>query len=322
MPRSQSLPKPEDRFGAAPGAAQTELAAGLRQTPARISPKYFYNALGSKLFEAICLLDEYYPTRVETAIFADHEAAIARAAGQGGTLIDLGAGNCAKAASLFATLKPQQYVPVDISAEFLHGAVEKLRAAHPNIPMLPVGLDFAENLKLPPQVKSRGRIFFYPGSSIGNFTPLQAAHFLTRIRGECGPDGGLLIGIDLVKDSKTLEAAYDDALGVTAAFNLNTLAHANQILGSNFQIRDWRHIALFNADQSRIEMHLEARRDVTINWPGAERRFATGERIHTENSYKYTKRNFVELLDSCGFGSVQSWTDNAQNFLVCHARAV
>lgn len=326
MPRTQSLQRPQEvssgKFGAASGPAAIELAAGLRQRPARISPKYFYNALGSKLFEAICLLDEYYLTRVETGIYAAQAAAIGQAAGQGVTLIDLGAGNCAKAASLFATLQPLQYVPVDISAEFLRGAVEKLQTAYPDIPMMPVGLDFAEMLKLPSQVSPHRRLFFYPGSSIGNFTPLQAAQFLTRVRGECGADGALLIGIDLVKAAQVLEAAYDDALGVTAAFNLNALLHANEFLGSDFALRDWRHVALFNAEQSRIEMHLQARQDVTLTWPGGQRDFVEGERIHTENSYKYTKRGFIELLDSCGFGDVQCWTDAAEQFLVCHARAI
>jgi dimethylhistidine N-methyltransferase len=326
MPRTQSVQKPRElsgeKFGAASGQAAIELAAGLRQRPARISPKYFYNALGSKLFEAICLLDEYYLTRVETGIFAAQAAAIGQAVGQGATLIDLGAGNCAKAASLFETLRPKQYVPVDISAEFLHGAVARLQAAFPDIPMLPIGLDFAESLKLPSPVGARRRLFFYPGSSIGNFTPLQAAQFLTRVRGECGADGALLIGIDLVKPAAILEAAYDDALGVTAAFNLNALVHANEFLGSDFCLRDWRHVALFNAEQSRIEMHLEARRAVTVGWPGGQRAFVQGERIHTENSYKYTKRSFIELLESCGFGAAQCWTDEAEHFLVCHARAI
>ncbi len=326
MSKTQSLPAWQagtgPQFGTVAAAASAELSAGLRQRAARISPKYFYNGLGSKLFEAICLLDEYYVTRVEAGIFAAEAASVAAAAGTGVTLIDLGAGNCAKAAALFETLRPRQYVPVDISTDFLHGAVERLAAAYPQIPMLPVGLDFAESLKLPAQVEPRRRLFFYPGSSIGNFAPLAAAQFLTRVHGECGDDGALLIGVDLVKPAAILEAAYDDALGVTAAFNLNVLRHANALLGSDFAVRDWRHVALFNAEQSRVEMHLQALRDVVVRWPGAERAFARGERIHTENSYKYTQRGFVELLNACGFGEVQSWTDEAQQFLVCHARAV
>jgi dimethylhistidine N-methyltransferase len=317
-----SRPRGAAGFGTALAAARAELAAGLGQPQARVSPKYFYNALGSKLFEAICLVDEYYVTRVETGIYQEHAAAIGQAAGTGVTLIDLGAGNCAKAASLFDTLRPRQYVPVDISADFLRGAVSRLATAYPQIPMLPVGLDFEQNLNLPGQVGAERRLFFYPGSSIGNFTPLQAAQFLGRVRGACGADGALLIGIDLVKDQDVLQAAYDDALGVTAAFNVNALMHANALLGADFTARDWRHVALFNAEQSRIEMHLQARRDVTVHWPGGTRAFAAGERIHTENSYKYTEEKFVELLNACGFGQVQCWTDADRQFLVCHAHAL
>jgi dimethylhistidine N-methyltransferase len=166
------------------------------------------------------------------------------------------------------------------------------------------------------------RLFFYPGSSLGNFTPLQAAQFLGRIRHAAGEDGAILIGIDLVKDAGVLEAAYDDALGVTAAFNLNALRHVNGLLGSDFEPRGWRHVATFNVEQSRIEMHLEAREAVTVRWPGAERRFAAGERIHTENSYKYTRRGFLELLETSGFGEAVCWTDRQEKFLVCYARAV
>jgi dimethylhistidine N-methyltransferase len=322
----QLLPRPQNisgrEFAAISEFARIELGAGLHQKPAKIAPKFFYNALGSKLFEAICLLDEYYLTRAEVSIYTAQAAAISTSVGQGGTLIDLGAGNCAKAALLFGAMQPRQYIPIDISTEFLHGAVSCLQPAYPQIEMLPLALDFAEALKLPAQVNTYRRLFFYPGSSIGNFTPLQAAQFLTHVRGECRTDGALLIGVDLIKSPAVLEAAYDDALGVTAAFNLNVLTHANELLGSDFLTSDWRHLAFFNTEQNRIEMHLEARRSVTIHWPDGEREFAEGERILTENSYKYTRRGFIELLHSCGFGDVQCWTDDANQFLVCHARAL
>ncbi len=322
LPAAQSPPHADTAsFASGQEAARNELASGLSQMQARVSPKYFYDPLGSKLFEAICQLDEYYPTRVETAIVADHADAIRAAAGTGATLIDLGAGNCAKAARLFGVLAPRQYVPVDISAEFLRAAVAKLQAEHPHIPMHPVGLDFSEGLALPSQVKAGGRLFFYPGSSIGNFTPLQAAQMLRRMRAAAGADGAVLIGVDLVKDHAVLQAAYDDALGVTAAFNLNALRHVNTLLGSDFNVREWQHRALFNAEQSRIEMHLEAKHDLTVAWPGGSRAFAAGERIHTENSYKYTERSFLDLLRQSGFGDATCWTDAAKSFLVCHARA-
>lgn len=306
-----------------PDAVRTELSEGLLAPHPFTSPKYLYDALGSRLFEAICALPEYYPTRTEAAIFAAHRADIARAAGSGATLIDLGAGNCAKAASLFLALQPRQYVPVDISIDFLREAVEQLRQRFPQVRMTAVGLDFSATLDLPETVAREKRLFFYPGSSIGNFTPEQAVAFLRRLRDACGDggDGGLLIGVDLIKDKRILDAAYDDALGVTAAFNLNLLRHLNHLLDADFDVRDWRHIGYFNESQSRIEMHLEARRELTVTWHGGRRRFRQGERIHTENSYKYTRESFAALLAQAGFAQVRTWTDAREWFMVCHARA-
>jgi dimethylhistidine N-methyltransferase len=326
MTGRQAIPSADkpglENFGSDISAARIELRAGLSQSSARISPKYFYNSLGSKLFEAICQLDEYYLSRAEAEIIGNHAGAIKAAAGTGCTLIDLGAGNCAKAAGLFPTLRPSQYVPVDISADFLGQAVAKHQAEHPEIPMLPIGLDFSESFALPPQVEKSRRLFFYPGSSIGNFTPLQAAQWLGRMRAACGPDGALLIGVDLVKGPAILEAAYDDALGVTAAFNLNVLRHVNALLNANFNVHHWRHRALYNAGQSRIEMHLEAREALTVTWPGGRRAFAAGERIHTENSYKFSPSGFVNMLAQAGFGDAQCWTDEKKSFLVCYAHAI
>lgn len=307
-------------------ALHSELTSGLLQTRAQVSPKYLYDVLGSKLFEAICELPEYYPTRTEAAIFDLHVHDIARATGRGSTMIDLGAGNCAKAERLFSALRPAQYVAVDISAEFLHGAIGALRQRHPQIAMQEVAMDFSESLDLPSQVKRDKRLFFYPGSSIGNFTPTQARAFLRRIRHACdtthGKDGGLLIGVDLIKDHAVLDAAYDDALGVTASFNLNLLQHVNRLLGSDFNLRDWQHRAFFNADASRIEMHLVAKRNLIVHWGSGKRAFAEGETIHTENSYKYTQEGFQSLLQECGFAQTQIWTDPKQWFMVCYARAM
>lgn len=304
-------------------ATRAELIDGLCRPQARIAPKYFYDSLGSELFELICQLDEYYLTRTEAAILRQYAAAIAEAVGVGATLIDLGAGNCAKAASLFHVLRPRAYVPVDISVTFLRGAVETLKASYPHIPMHPVGLDFSDFWVLPASVQDgcRKKLFFYPGSSLGNFTPLQAAKFLTRIRAACDGEGALLLGIDLVKPAEELEAAYDDELGVTAAFNLNILRHINRLLGSNFQPRDWQHKAVFNAVQSRVEMYLCARKNVTVVWPGGARMFADGEEIHTENSYKYSRTAILDLLQRSGFGEVLCWSDADNRYLVCHARA-
>ncbi|MGB7479843.1 MAG: L-histidine N(alpha)-methyltransferase [Burkholderiaceae bacterium] len=302
-------------------AVRAELLAGLAADRACVSPKYLYDALGSCLFEAICALPEYYPTRTEAAIFERCAAEIGACSGAGATLIDLGAGNCAKAARLFPVLRPRHYVALDISADFLQEALARLQQRFPAIEMAGVGIDFSHSLALPDSVPAARRLFFYPGSSIGNFSPPQALEFLRRIRRAGGSDGGLLIGVDLVKPPALLEAAYDDALGVTAAFNLNLLRHLNLLLDADFDVRDWRHRAYFDADESRIEMHLEARTDVTVRWPGGQRRFAEGERIHTENSYKYTPAGFAELLQQAGFGALHSWTDERGWFMVCHARA-
>jgi dimethylhistidine N-methyltransferase len=310
----------EQAFGSTGESARAEITAGLEKAQAVISPKYFYDSLGSKLFEAICQLEEYYLTRAEAEIFRDHGAEIAQAAGEGAALIDLGAGNCEKAAGLFEVLRPLAYVPVDISVEFLLGAVEKLRQKHPGIAMHPVGLDFSESLNLPESVRRRSKkLFFYPGSSLGNFTPLQAVQFLRRMREH---DAAVLLGVDLVKGPAVLEAAYDDALGVTAAFNLNVLLHVNRILGSDFKVKDWAHRAVFNSAQSRVEMHLVARRDARVGWAGGSRWFAAGEHIHTENSYKYSRPAVAEMLLAAGFGGVQSWMDEEQRFMVCYARPV
>ncbi|HVK95352.1 MAG TPA: L-histidine N(alpha)-methyltransferase [Noviherbaspirillum sp.] len=296
-----------------------ELGAGLLAPQAHTSPKYLYDVLGSKLFAAICALPEYYPTRTEAAIFERHLSDIARSTGSGMTLIDLGAGNCEKAARLFSSLQPTQYVPVDISVDFLRDAVEFLHLRYPHIRLTGVGLDFSNTLELPESVRRDKRLFFYPGSSIGNYTPAQAAAFLRRIREACSSDGGLLIGVDLVKDVELLCAAYDDAIGLTAAFNLNLLRHLNTLLDADFDAAQWKHHACFNPEESRIEMHLDALCDVTVHWQGGQRAFRQGESIHTENSYKYTPERFLQLLDRAGFGRVRTWTDANDWFLVCHA---
>ncbi|USX18932.1 L-histidine N(alpha)-methyltransferase [Oxalobacteraceae bacterium OTU3REALA1] len=303
-------------------AVIAEISAGLLAPDANTSPKYLYDGLGSKLFEAICELPEYYPTRTEAGIFAAHGADMARDIGTGTSLIDLGAGNCAKAAGLFPLLQPAQYVPVDISRDFLLDAVSRLQQRFPEIEMTPLGLDFSSGFALPDSVRHRRRLFFYPGSSIGNFSPEQAKVFLRGLHANAGDDGGLLIGVDLIKDSAVLDAAYDDAIGVTAAFNLNMLRHVNHLIGADFDVRQWRHLAFFNHEESRIEMHLEARSALTVHWQGGERRFAQGERIHTEDSYKYTRQSFVGLLEQSGFATTRVWTDPAGWFAVIHARVI
>ena len=289
-----------------------EAAAGLSAPQAHASPKFFYDALGSRLFDAITELPEYYPTRTEAAIFAAHGAAIADAAlsatGPAPTLVDLGAGNCAKAARLFALLQPRRYVAVDISVDFLRLALQALQREHPQVAMVGVGQDFSARLALPPVAADGPALVFYPGSSIGNFAWADALRLLRESRAAAA-GGALLIGVDLQKPAHVLEPAYDDELGVTAAFNLNLLCHLNRLLGADFNPRGWQHVAFFNASASRIEMHLQARQATTVRWPGGERHFAAGERIHTENSAKWQPDDFAALLRSAGFGAVRRWTD-------------
>ncbi len=297
------------------------LLGGLLSRAAHISPKYLYDALGSRLFEAITELPEYDLTRTEASIFSTHAQAMAKHVPHHATLVDLGAGNCAKAAGLFASFKPRRYVAVDISVGFLHDALERLQRQHPGLEMIGVGVDFSTGLTLPPEVgdpQNDARLLFYPGSSIGNFAPEQALVFLRSLRAVCDPvnGSGLLIGVDLVKDKVELEAAYDDALGVTAAFNRNLLLHINRLCSTDFHVADWGHVALFNATESRIEMHLQALRAVLVRWPGGQREFAAGERIHTENSYKWKLGDFAELLARAGFSSSRHWTDLRQRFAV------
>jgi dimethylhistidine N-methyltransferase len=315
QPRFFAYPQPAADVAAA-------IVAGLRAPQPWIAPRYFYDTLGARLFEAICELPEYYPTRAEAAIFAGEGAAIAAAAGQGGALIDLGAGNCEKAARLFGLLQPAQYVALDISADFLRERLDGLQDRFPRLDMIGVALDFAADLRLPVEVAADRRLFFYPGSSIGNFSPDEAGSFLRRVRALAGAGGQLLIGVDLVKEAPILDAAYDDALGVTAAFNRNLLNHVNRLAGTDFDVRDWRHVAFFNSAASRIEMYLEARRDVLLRMPvGAPLRFAAGRRIHTENSWKYTVDSCGDLLRASGFADVRCWTDARGWFAVLLARA-
>jgi dimethylhistidine N-methyltransferase len=311
-------------------ALAAEAQAGLLAAQAAVSPKFFYDALGSRLFDAITELDEYYPTRTEAGIFAAEGAAIADAAlsasGPAPVLVDLGAGNCAKAARLFPVLKPRRYVAVDISVDFLREALAGLQRENPKMELAGVGQDFSARLALPPQLVDGAALAFYPGSSIGNFAPADALHLLRQIRSLAMRGGGLIVGADLVKETQVLEAAYDDALGVTAAFNLNLLRRLNGLLGADFDLRQWRHVALFDAQHSRIEMHLEARQALTVRWRSGtrsiqERRFAAGERIHTENSYKWRPEAFEALLREAGFTAVRRFADTQGWFGVFVARA-
>lgn len=303
-----------------PTTSHSEIAHGLRQRPAHISPKYFYDPHGSRLFEQITHLPEYYLTRTEQALMQQHANDIARVLGPGRTLIELGAGNCAKARALCRVVRPACFVGVDISSEFLHESVQCLREEFPLLDARAIGGDMTQGVVLPPDVPRAGRLVFYPGSSIGNFDPPHALALLEHMRALIDDDGGLLIGIDLPKDRSLLEAAYDDAAGVTAAFNRNVLSHVNRLIGSDFDPDGWGHRAFFNTAASRIEMHLEALTFARVRWPGGTRDFERGERIHTENSYKYPLPAFTALLARAGFSRAQAWTDDRGWFAVVYAR--
>jgi len=303
-------------FDIDPRTIARELEQGLLATQAHCSPKYFYNALGSTLFEAITHLPEYYPTRTEAGIFADHAEAIHQCIPVNAMWLDLGAGSCQKAVSLFKRTLPGVYVAVDISLDYLTDTLMNHQRTYPELEMVGVGMDFSSALTWPAQLSSqmtqRPIFCFYPGSSLGNFTPEESLGFLNRIAALCqaGQSGsGLLIGIDLVKSTEVLEKAYDDDLGVTAAFNLNVLRHINTLLGTDFDVRDWQHKALFNVTESRIEMHLLAKHAVTVKWGTQRRDFKAGEGIHTENSYKWSIPNFTRYLLEAGFNQTRHWTD-------------
>ncbi len=294
---------------ASPDSA-AEIIAGVAAPAASIEPKYFYDALGCRLFQAICELPEYYVTRTEAAVFEAHRTAIAKAAGTQHQLVDLGAGDCQKAACWFPALDPCRYIAVDVARGIVESALAEFAAEMPGTDFIGLIDDFSSTLNLEGIFGPEPVTFFYPGSSIGNFTPAEAVHFMEQTRRYCATAGsGLLIGVDLVKDHEVLRRAYDDATGVTAAFNKNVLNHVNKLAGTNFDAGMFDHIGLFNPDHSRIEMHLEAREAHTVSLGATTRAFAKGERIHTENSYKYTPDAFRALLSRAGFGKVEHWTD-------------
>ena len=310
-----------DRLQLDSAAERETLIAGLRAASASIPPKYFYDELGCALFCAICELPEYYPTRTEVSIFREHREDIALAAGTGKQLVDLGAGDCCKAASWLPYFQPRRYIAVDIALAPINKALSGLAPEFPEIEMLGIVTDFARALNLHGDLKEMPVTFFYPGSSIGNFSPAEALAFLTQIRGHCAARGsGLLIGVDAKKDRRLLEAAYDDAVGVTAAFNRNVLVHVNRLLGSNFRPEAFAHRGLYNDPAGRIEMHLEALSDQVVGIAGRTRTFRTGERILTEYSYKYAPIEFESLLRRAGFGDIRLWQDRDRQFSVFYAQ--
>jgi dimethylhistidine N-methyltransferase len=286
-----------------------DVIAGLSLPQKALPPKYFYDAQGSRLFEAICRLPEYYPTRAELALTRGHIAGIARFARRGSKLIEYGSGASVKSPLLIKALRPSAYIPVDISAEALRGAATKLQRLFPWLDIRPVHGDFSRPLKIPVAQARGRRVVYFPGSTIGNLSPEEAHAFLRTTRGQVGPNGAMLVGVDLKKDANVLHAAYNDAKGITAAFNLNLLARINRELGGDFKLRRFRHYAFYNPTLGRIEMHLVSLVPQDVNVGDHRFSFEAGESIHTENSYKYSIHGFRALAQSAGFRSEKVWLD-------------
>ena len=299
-----------------------ELLDGLLDRPRRISPKYFYDSTGARLFDVITTLPEYYPTRLESAIYRENAGAMAEAVGAGKVLVEPGSGSSEKVGLLLDSLRPAAYVPLEIAETHLQMAARQLVDDFPWLTVHAVCADYSQGLQLPDALPDEARLVFFPGSTIGNFEPGEAVDFLHRLHRLCGPGGALLIGVDLVKDIAVLHDAYNDSSRVTAAFNLNVLENINRLGGGNFAVEDFRHVAFFNEEQSRIEMHLESNRDQEVRFAGRSLAFSEGERIHTENSYKYTIDGFRRLAASAGFEPMDSWCDPAGWFSVQLFRAV
>ena len=295
-----------------------EIETGLLSSSAHISPKFLYDNLGSHLFTAITLLPEYYPTITEKSIFEKYKQEIAETLGVKKGLIDLGAGNCQKAESLFNSLQPSSYTAIDFSITYLEEILPQLQNKYPEIAMFGIGMDFSKSLKLPDAVPKSSHNFFYPGSSIGNFTTHEAQQLLKQIKSELR-EGGLLIGVDLIKEDKLLLDAYDDPLKLTAAFNLNILRVVNSVIHSNFDVADFKHHIKINHKLQRVELYLEALRDTTVTWGDRIREFKRSELIHTENTHKYTPESIKNLLASAGFNSFTIWTDPKNYFALIYA---
>ncbi|GAA0197346.1 L-histidine N(alpha)-methyltransferase [Kangiella japonica] len=300
---------------------QAEILTGLQAEQKFINPKFFYNHRGSKLFEKITQLDEYYPTRTERLILQSRAGAIAKYIDKQSLIVEPGAGSCKKIEYLLEAIHPNIYVPQDVSEEFLKRSAERLSEDYPWLTVSPVVSDFSDPIELPAEVSNLTKYVFYPGSTIGNFEPDDAQHFLSQMRQLVGEAGGMILGVDLHKDNETLHAAYNDKSGVTAEFNLNTLAHINQILGANFKLEAFEHLALYNSQKKRIEMYLKSLESASYEVLGETVSFEKGELIHTEHSYKYTLDGIAELANKSGFKLEQSWLDDDELFSVNYLRA-
>jgi dimethylhistidine N-methyltransferase len=298
---------------------QADAIAGLSANPKRLSCKYFYDKRGSALFDAICHLDEYYLTRTELEIMRKHAPAITQAIGQQAMLVEFGSGSSVKTRLLLDQLENPVYVPVDISRKHLEVTARRLSRLYPQIAIQPVCADFTKDFQLPaPQSSIHRRVVYFPGSTIGNFERADAAALLNRIAELCGRDGGLLIGIDLQKDVSTIEAAYNDALGITSQFNLNILRRINRELGGKFDLQQFEHLAFYDRAFNRIDIRLVSRCNQQVEIGSHTFDFHRGEAIHTEYSHKYTVEQFEQIAAAAGFRLHNYWTDERRYFAVLY----
>ncbi len=288
----------------------------LSRAPKRLSPKYFYDAAGSELFEQITVLPEYYPTRTELSILRDRATAISAIIPDGAALVEFGAGATTKVRLLLGACRLGAYVPVDISGDFLRAQAQALRTDYPALRVYPVTADFTAPFELPEAVGNMPKVGFFPGSTLGNFEPGEACTFLQNARAILGQGARMIIGVDLEKDERTLYEAYNDRAGITARFNLNVLHRINRELGGDFDVGAFIHRAIYNRDRHRIEMHLISKKALTAEVLGQKFSFRPGESIHTENSYKYSIERFALLARVSGWKLLETWTDREGMFSV------
>lgn len=297
---------------------QQDILDSLMSEHKSINPKYFYNHRGSKLFEKITQLDEYYPTRTELSILQSNAKEIAKLIDSDSIIIEPGAGNCTKIEYLLTDIHPNVYVPQDVSEEFLQQSAARLSERYPWLEVHPIVSDFSDPIELPDIYQHFAKHVFYPGSTIGNFEPEDAINFLKQMHQLVGSNGGILLGVDLHKDNEILHAAYNDEQGITAEFNLNTLSHINHILEADIDINQFEHHALYNNQQQRIEMYLRSKTDQSYSVLGQTLEFEMGELIHTEHSYKYTLDGIGRLAEQAGFTLEKSWLDEDELFSVSY----
>ena len=307
--------------GEADPAFRHDVLAGLAAPIPAVPARWFYDRRGSELFEAITQLPEYYLTRTEKGLLERHSPDVARIAGQGTAVIEFGSGASTKTRILLRAIGPAAYVPIDISGDFLRDAADSLREEFPDLPVYPVEADFTGPIALPRAVASLPKLGFFPGSTIGNLVPRTGVDLLRAMKDTLGPGAWLLIGMDRIKEEETLLEAYNDSAGVTAEFNLNLLHRINRELGGDIPIDAFRHRAIWNDEKGRIEMHLEAVRDVSFTISGTPFAFRAGETIHTENSHKYGLRDSRLLLRAAGWGVIHEWIDERQWFSIILAEA-